>query len=185
LHVLNGTQVTIAVGYGVLVLATVLFVVLVIRSTSARERRKRFDVRAAAERENQFAWLITGLLVALAVVSAFAIPYGETSAGADGQVVEVRGFQFGWTLEPPSVQAGTPVEFRARSADVQHGLGIYDDTKLIDQIQVPANRPGGGEFGGEQRLVHTFEEPGTYEILCLEFCGAKHHAMQATIEVTE
>jgi cytochrome c oxidase subunit 2 len=38
--------------------------------------------------------------------------------------------------------------------------------------------------GKTQKLVHTFSDPGTYEILCLEFCGVGHHKMTATFEVT-
>lgn len=176
----------IAVGYCGLVLASVVFAVVVVRSTAARERRRGFDVEAAKGRETRLAWVIVGLLVALAVASAFAIPYSETSAGSDGEVVEVEAFQFGWRVDPMSVPVGVPVEFRARSADVQHGFGLYDGAELLAQVQVPANRPdGAAEFGDEQRLVHTFDQPGTYDILCLEFCGSKHHAMKAQIEVEE
>jgi cytochrome c oxidase subunit 2 len=182
----NGTQVLITVGYGLLVLATAVFVVVVVRSTSARRRQQDFDVEGAKGRETRFAWVIVGLLVALAVASAFAIPYSETSVGSDGEVVEVEAFQYGWRVDPPTVPVGTPIEFRARSADVQHGFGLYDGTKLLAQVQVPANRPdGASEFGDDQRLVHTFDEPGTYDILCLEFCGSKHHAMRAQIKVDE
>ena len=183
---MTGTQIVIAVGYGVLVLATVLFAVLVVRSTAARERRKGFDIERATHRENRFAWLIVALLVGLMAATAFAIPYGDTEAEAGGPVVDVSAFQFGWTLEPNQVPVDMPVEFRTRSADVQHGFGIYDGTKLLAQVQVPANRPDGeAESGQEQRLVHTFDHPGTYDILCLEFCGSNHQAMQAQIEVTE
>ena len=181
---MNGTQVLITVLYGALVLATVVFVVFVVRSTAARHRHRGFDVEGAKGRENHFAWGIVALLVVLAVATASGIPYGDTSVGSDGQVVEVRAFQYGWQVDPATVPVGTPIEFRARSADVQHGFGLYDGTELLAQAQVPANRPdGAAEFGDEQRLVHTFDEPGTYDILCLEFCGSKHHAMEAQIEV--
>jgi cytochrome c oxidase subunit II len=183
---MNGTQVLITAVYGVLLLATTVFVVFVIRSTAARGRRREFDIERAKGRENRFAWLIVGLLVVLAVATAAAIPYSDTSPGPDGEVVEIAGFQFGWTVEPPTVPVGVPIEFRARSADVQHGFGLYQDNKLLAQVQVPANRPeSGAELGPEQRLVHTFDEPGTYDLLCLEFCGSKHHAMVAEIEVEE
>jgi cytochrome c oxidase subunit 2 len=183
---MNGTQVLITVLYGLLVLASAVFVVFVIRSTGARGRRREFEVEGAKRHENRFAWGIVALLVALAVATATAIPYSDKSAGSDGEVVEVAGFQFGWTVKPPTVPVGVPIEFRARSADVQHGFGLYEDNKLLAQVQVPAKGPeSGAELGPEQRLVHTFDEPGTYDLLCLEFCGSKHHAMAAQIEVEE
>jgi cytochrome c oxidase subunit 2 len=27
-------------------------------------------------------------------------------------------------------------------------------------------------------LIHTFTEPGTYTVRCLEYCGIAHHAMR-------
>jgi cytochrome c oxidase subunit 2 len=36
-----------------------------------------------------------------------------------------------------------------------------------------------------QKIVHTFHRPGTYEVLCLEFCGVDHHKMTTTFEVVE
>ena len=33
--------------------------------------------------------------------------------------------------------------------------------------------------------VHTFDEPGTYQVVCLEFCGVGHHRMLGTIRVEE
>lgn len=185
---MNDTQLFLTISYGLLVLATVVFAVKVVRSTEEKRRRTghEFDLELATKRENGFAWLIVGLLVALLVATPFGIPYTETSAGEDGKVVEIEAFQFGWTVEPSSVPVDTEIEFRARSRDVQHGFGIYRGTELLAQVQVPARRPGSdSEFGDDQHLVVEFDEPGTYDILCLEFCGSKHHAMAAQIEVTQ
>lgn len=38
--------------------------------------------------------------------------------------------------------------------------------------------------GYVNRLVHTFDRPGRYRLLCLEFCGVVHHDMVAEFEVT-
>jgi cytochrome c oxidase subunit II len=70
-----------------------------------------------------------------------------------------------------------PVEFHLRSRDVQHGFGVYDGNKLLFQVQVPAK----GQT--EQDLVHTFSKPGTYDVLCMEFCGFQHHTMRGTLRV--
>ena len=180
---MNGTQLLLLVLYTVLMAGSVVFVIRVVRSTRARARRLGTDVEVIKERENRFAWVVVALLVALLVSTIFAIPYAQTDDG--GQPVDVTGFQYGWTLEPSTVRAGEPVEFRVRGKDVQHGFGIYDGAKLLAQVQVPAPTPGSGELSDEQRLVHTFDDPGTYDVLCLEFCGKNHHKMAATFTVEE
>lgn len=37
--------------------------------------------------------------------------------------------------------------------------------------------------GYTNKLVHTFTEPGTYQVMCLEYCGVGHTPMTAEIEV--
>jgi cytochrome c oxidase subunit 2 len=37
--------------------------------------------------------------------------------------------------------------------------------------------------GYTNRLQVRFDQPGKYEILCLEYCGVAHHVMAATITV--
>jgi cytochrome c oxidase subunit 2 len=32
-------------------------------------------------------------------------------------------------------------------------------------------------------VVHTFRTPGTYKVVCFEFCGVGHHTMLAQITV--
>lgn len=179
---MNSTQTVIAIGFTTLSAISLAIAWRVIRSTSEKARRIPADVEKIREKENLFAVGIVVSLFALMAITIFSTPYGETND--DGaQQVRVDSFQFGWTLEPNQVKAGEPVEFHLRSKDVQHGFGIYDGTELIQQVQVPGNEPGAGEFGDEQNMIRTFDEPGTYEVLCLEFCGVKHQNMQATFEV--
>ena len=183
---MTGTQVFLLASYTVLMVASAVFVTRVVRSTRARARRAGTDVERLKERENRYAWVVVGVLIALLAVTAFAIPYSDTEA-SDGQEVDVVAFQFGWTLKPATVQADEAVQFNLRGRDVQHGFGIYDGAKLLGQVQVPAPRPGAGDgaLGPEQRFVYTFSEPGEYKILCLEFCGRNHHKMAATLTVEE
>jgi cytochrome c oxidase subunit 2 len=37
--------------------------------------------------------------------------------------------------------------------------------------------------GYMNRLRVTFDQPGTYTVLCLEFCGMAHHRMRGVVEV--
>jgi cytochrome c oxidase subunit 2 len=79
-------------------------------------------------------------------------------------------------LSSDTVERGKEVEFQVTSDDVNHGFAIYrNKTKLITQTQA---MPG---FVNKLRV--TFDEPGEYEVMCLEYCGLSHHAMNATIYV--
>jgi heme/copper-type cytochrome/quinol oxidase subunit 2 len=35
-----------------------------------------------------------------------------------------------------------------------------------------------------QPYVHPFTKKGSYEILCMEFCGYQHHVMRGVLKVT-
>ena len=103
-------------------------------------------------------------------------PY-SAPAGA-GQVVHATGYQWYWEFDRNAVMAGKPVEFRVTSADVNHGFGLYDESgTLVAQTQAMP--------GYVNRLTHVFEKPGTYRVLCLEYCGVAHHGMIAEIAVTQ
>lgn len=135
-----------------------------------RERAYRFRPRLF--------WGLVILGVPVMGVTLTMLPYGAVgSAPADIVEVEVEGRQFAWTLSEGRARAGQTVVFNVTSADVNHGFGIYDeDLRLRAQTQAMP--------GYTNRLVHVFDEPGTYRILCLEYCGVAHHAMEATFEVT-
>lgn len=103
-------------------------------------------------------------------------PY--SAAAANPQVVHATGYQWYWELDRTDVEAGRPVVFYVTSADVNHGFGLYDPQGvLVAQVQAMP--------GYVNRLTHVFEAPGTYQVLCLEYCGLVHHNMITEIEVTE
>jgi cytochrome c oxidase subunit 2 len=163
----------IGISYSVLVVAVTAVACWFAFTT--RSRRRELDAERAAEREKLWLVLVAVMLAVLLGSTIAFVPYGE-SASSDAQIVHVIGRQFGWQLSRPQVRAGVPVQFRAESADVNHGFGVYDrDDRLMAQTQVLPGR--------EQRLEVTFDEPGRYRILCLEFCGVGHHLMVAQLEV--
>jgi cytochrome c oxidase subunit 2 len=169
----GGTATIIALFYLAVVLVSLVIAVVIVRTT--RARRKEIDSEKLAHREKAWLGVVIALLAALLLATIFFIPYGA-SAGPDAQVVHVDSVQYGWTIEPASVRAGEPVEFRLTSLDVNHGFGVYtQDYELLFQVQVI---PGETQTG-----VYTFEQPGTYQILCLEFCGVGHHLMRAQLTV--
>ncbi|MCC7025047.1 MAG: cytochrome c oxidase subunit II [Thermomicrobiales bacterium] len=115
--------------------------------------------------------------IAVAVITLRQLPYVKSSAVPVSQVVNASGFQWYWDLDRASAVAGQPVEFRVTGGDVTHGFGIYDDSgRLLAQTQAMPNYTN--------RLLYTFDTPGTYRILCLEYCGIAHHGMVSEFEVT-
>ncbi|MBS0570042.1 MAG: cytochrome oxidase, partial [Proteobacteria bacterium] len=75
-----------------------------------------------------------------------------------------------------TLTAGSPVEFRVTSADVNHGFAIYaPDGRIAIQTQAMP--------GFTNKILYTFTQPGTYKVMCLEYCGLGHAPMTAQFEV--
>ena len=71
-----------------------------------------------------------------------------------------------------------PVEFHVTAKDVNHGFAIYNaGLQIIAQTQAMPNYVN--------VLCYTFAKPGTYQILCLEYCGLVHHDMKTEITVVQ
>jgi cytochrome c oxidase subunit II len=165
--------VVITVSYAIAVVLGSAVAFAIWRSTFSPD--DRVDTVALSRRETTWLVIVVIGLISLLIGTIFYVPYGE-SAGPGKQVVRVTGVQFAWAISPQVVRVGTPVEFLIGSRDVNHGFGLYDPSgTLITQVQVVP--------GSTQKLVWTFDEPGRYQILCLEFCGAKHHEMIGELEV--
>jgi cytochrome c oxidase subunit II len=168
-----GTDLTILIAYGVVVLLAVLVSLAVVVST---RNRRPLDTHRLAEFEKQWLAIVVAILVALLVATIWFTPYGK-STPSNAQVVQVSARQFFWQLKPSTVRVGVPVAFVTRASDVNHGFGIYRGHKFIAQIQVVPDR--------NSTLIHTFHQAGTYTVLCLEFCGVGHQAMTASFRVTK
>jgi len=165
--------VTILIVYGVAVVLSVAAVVAIAASTRSTTP---VDLHRLAELEKRWLVIVAIGLASLLAATIWLTPYGR-SGTASGQVVTVRASQFFWRLTPTTVRAGRPVSFVTRSSDVNHGFGVYRGHTFITQIQVVPGR--------NSTLVHTFHTPGTYTVLCLEFCGLGHAAMRASFQVTK
>ncbi len=125
-------------------------------------------------------WLFAGLLLVFVVGSyvtlhPFPIPPQHTTLDAP-QVVDVVGRQWSWQITPAAVKTGSAVEFRVTSSDVNHGFAIYaPDGRIVTQTQAMP--------GFTNKIVHTFDQAGTYKVMCLEYCGIGHAPMTAEIKV--
>lgn len=161
-----------------IVLAGFLFVVL--RSRDRDEDHAVLMTRAYRIRAVLF-WTLVVLATPTMLYSLTSLPYSEAAVSGDqksAQVVDAVGHQWYWTLSRNTVAAGTPVEFRVTSADVNHGFAIYDSAmNLVAQTMAMPEYVN--------TLRHTFDEPGTYQVLCLEYCGLIHHNMIAEIQVSQ
>ncbi|WP_127530354.1 cytochrome c oxidase subunit II [Paenibacillus kobensis] len=81
-------------------------------------------------------------------------------------------YAFGYDPATYEVEAGSTVDFTVTSSDVVHGFSIVGTN--VNMMIVP------GEIS---HISHTFDKPGTYLILCNEYCGTGHEYMKTTLVV--
>ena len=162
----------------------------------ARSTAEPRDVELSRNRRLRrvvFLSLTTTLAIGLGLTLP-RLPY-PVEAAAPEQIVNVVGKQYAFSLTDgpgpatleawdrdfsPDVQvrAGTMVEFRVTTLDVNHGFSIYTpDGRILAQTQAMP--------GYVNRLRVRFDQPGTYPVMCLEYCGLSHHVMRGVIEVQE
>lgn len=166
--------VIIAVSYGLLGGVAVLLIAVAVGS-STLGRRTPLDVRRLAARERTWFGIVVVVLVALLFATIFFTPYGNGAAASGVPTVDVTAQQFAFVI-PGTVKAGREVQFRLTSKDVNHGFAVFDphDT-LLFQVQVMP--------GKTQLYRYTFTKPGTYHVVCFEYCGVGHDAMTGNITV--
>jgi cytochrome c oxidase subunit 2 len=177
--------------FAVFVTATLL--ILAVFAAVARSARgnRVVDYTRVNRLRLQFFVGLAVLLVLFLVLTLRRLPY-PVEASTPGRVVNAVGKQYAWSLtDGPgptlaswdrdfspvvNVAAGTTVEFRVTTLDVNHGFSLYaPDGRLVTQTQAMP--------GYMNRLRATFDQSGTYTVLCLEFCGMSHHRMRAVVEV--
>lgn len=108
------------------------------------------------------------------------LPYvssmSASSSAAAVQPVEAVAEQWAWNIAPNAFRVGQTAEFHVTSKDVNHGFALYDpDLHIVAQVQAMP--------GYINVLRYTFTAPGTYQVMCLEYCGVAHHQMTAEIKV--
>jgi cytochrome c oxidase subunit II len=79
-----------------------------------------------------------------------------------------------WMFTPSqiTVPQGAEVTFYVTSRDIQHGFRIMDTNANV--MLLP---------GQVSRVVARFKEPGTYNIICHEYCGLAHQTMYGQVIV--
>lgn len=81
-----------------------------------------------------------------------------------------------WQFQPNQIviPAGSEVDFFVTSKDVVHGFNISE--KNVNMMAI---------YGNINKTTVKFEKPGIYKIICHEYCGVGHQAMQAEVIVNE
>lgn len=157
-------------------IALCLICLFTIVALTTRREVPFHEVRTTGYRIRRW-WLagLSAVLLAGVVISLFHLPYSQ----ARGRVVTVRvsGGQFYWSTSPRSVPAGSRVRFAVTGVDVNHAMGIYSPKGVL--LGVVQAMPG-----YTNKLELQLDEPGSYLISCLEFCGLGHHRMYRTFAVT-
>lgn len=122
-------------------------------------------------------WGVTLLCIPVVAYTLTELPYARQAIADLGTIeVQAKGYQWYWEISRTELPVGKPIEFQVTSADVNHGFAIYDtDMKIVTQTQAMP--------GVTNVLRYTFEQPGTYRILCLEYCGVAHHAMMTELHL--
>ena len=170
--------------------ALAILSVFVAVARSARESRT-VDYTRVNRLRLQFFVALSVILLLFLLITLRRLPY-PVEARTPDRVVNAVGKQYAWSLTDGAgptlaswdrdfspvitVAAGTTVEFRVTTLDVNHGFSLYaPDGHLVTQTQAMP--------GYVNRLRVAFDQSGTYTVLCLEFCGMSHHRMRAVVEV--
>ncbi|MEW5903079.1 MAG: cytochrome C oxidase subunit II [Pseudomonadota bacterium] len=168
-HVAWGVSITL------IALLAITFVYVV--RHGSREGNGAAIAAATGRWRGRLLWGVTLLSVPIIAYTLTELPYARQAIANLGTVeVQAKGYQWYWELSQTELPVGKLVEFQVTSADVNHGFAIYDtDMKIVTQTQAMP--------GVTNVLRHTFEQPGTYRILCLEYCGVAHHSMMTELHV--
>ena len=170
---MNRIDVGIAVSYGILGGLVVLAIGAAVAFSTLRGRE--IDAERLGRHERTWFGIVMVALVALLFATIFFTPYGRSDSNAP-QSVNVHAQQFAFVLDKSTVKAGEPVKFHLTSADVNHGFAVFNShNEFLFQAQVMP--------GKTQDYVYTFRKPGTYRIVCFEYCGVGHDEMGGTLTV--
>ncbi len=169
-------QIALVVSIALIALLAIAFIY--VARNSSREGNSA-DISAATGRwRGRLLWGVTLACIPVVAYTLTELPYARKAiSNLEAVQVQATGHQWYWELSKTELPAGKTIEFLVTSADVNHGFAIYGpDMKIVTQTQ--------GMPGVVNVLRYTFEQPGTYKILCLEYCGVAHHQMMTELHVS-
>ena len=118
-------------------------------------------------------------LASLKFMPLIAAAHAATS-GEPLQEINFTATSWAYDISNHQIEAGKPVRFSGKAMDTQHGFAVYhpDGRLLFTMLMMPGlTKP--------TTVIHTFKDPGTYKVRCLEYCGIAHHAMQDELTVVK
>ncbi|HEY9723274.1 MAG TPA: hypothetical protein V6D47_14790, partial [Oscillatoriaceae cyanobacterium] len=153
-----------------------VFLFVVVRSRQRAEYGE-IQTRGYKLRTRFFVSLLVLGTPSLIATLVGGLPYAATHGDAGpAQMVDATAHQWYWTVSTDHVTVGTPVEFRVTSGDVNHSFALYDP-----QMRIVAETQAMPKY--TNHLRYTFTQPGTYKVMCLEYCGLGHANMTFDIHV--
>ena len=93
--------------------------------------------------------------------------------------VYVGAMRYAWDGLPVVLETGTEYDFHIGSYDVQHGFSVRKEDTLSKQLSLQVLP------GYEWVVPMQFDEPGTYHVVCNEFCGTGHRTMHGKFIVED
>ena len=97
---------------------------------------------------------------------------GVRQVGEDEYEVYVVARQFQFQPDPIEVPADSTVTVYVTSPDVVHGFELVGTN--VNLMVIP---------GQVAKATVEFDDPGSYGVVCHEYCGSGHHEMATTVEV--
>ena len=94
-----------------------------------------------------------------------------------GDVVYVGAMRYAVDGLPAVLETGREYVFHLGTYDVQHGFSVRQEETLSKQLSLQMLP------GYEWKVPMQFDEPGTYHVVCNEFCGVGHRTMHGKFEV--
>ncbi len=167
--------------------AAILF--YIVYRSSLRPKLEEGGMKKPTVKRFYFFILLASVLIIFLSVTIPKSPYFRFANDSPSKVIYVTALQFAYVMSIDAENAkqlkgddsvifaaNQVVEFRVTSQDVTHGFAIYNSkAELVTQVQAMP--------GYVNRLRWKFTEPGNYELLCLEFCGAGHAFMRSSFTV--
>ena len=176
-HAAEVDRLFVSAGLLVLALAAPVFILTI--AFAVKYRRGRPADRRHAPVHNvwvEIGWtIIPFLLLIVFYIQAMRLFTELHRPPADALEIDVVGKQWMWKFQHPEgqqeidelhVPAGVPVKLTMASQDVIHSLFI--PALRIKQDVVP---------GRYTHIWFQADEPGSYQLLCSEFCGTNHSLM--------
>ena len=162
----------------------IVFMYVIYRKAFASPGPSGTDRRKLSRLEGLWITTVVALFLVVNIASIGYMPTALTTRAAQAeqniQQVDVTARSWSYEISDRALEVGRPVRFSAKSADTMHGFAVYhpDGRILFTMMLLPG-------LEEPTSLIHTFTEPGEYQVRCLEYCGIAHHLMQDKLVVAK